>query len=935
MEDKNQLVVDQMKQKRANYVAKLNSKISELIHLYKAKYEDVNDITEDTIAAMFADNVEGIKSEDKEYYKVMDEILKIQHGICKIDYINKRNKLDEDGNLDLALDITELRKTKEQAKTQCISMGIEYIKKNSQTINSIYKSFTEQNADFKLRYELQKELMCNKYGYTPESFDEYFEALKKNNQIEFENKGRNVIKGAYVQSQEVNDKFKHLLKKVENWNGEDVVYKSEFVEKYKEYYEKVEASRPRNTEGAKLYRDLITSSKDFLLKNLPNVKKVDDTTQDSTNEDKNKTVTGGLTEVSPEAKSKLREQRLARKRKRLIKEKQEEPKPKEDFDYEHAMEVLEVEEVGEDHPINVNAHRNEYLDIEPAVIVEPTKEEPIQEEPKELVEEEQPIKEEVIEEEIVKDPEIEEVVSEEITQEVIEDIPEETEEVKEEKEEIPYDTSYDSDKVFTVVKEDADKSILKTNRPDKLKLYRESAKYGRILYLPYSGYEVLVKRILNRDQLTYILELLQDSKLLSDSSVNREIMSVVYKNLEFFFDEEPTEEDFFKNLSIRDIPILITMMAMISQKEEEGKVLVKVDRIVCSKDDCETPMSLKDPITIDLKSKFKTIYPIDLYYANQYKFREAKYPNIYQAYLNSIDGKVDLVKYEEDGLIYNIVYGRKTYYNTTDIMDKKINEVVFQLYKQDLEQMEPETKESLYGDFDIDNYINSQETLISLQMRFAELEEANSDIVNYMDLSEEELSDVVNGDKNRLEELKLNIIEIKALSTIIREMNQKLNAFDKIFNLITNIRSFKVTLKDTNEVVINSSIRDLYELTSNMNNIPNELFRKVTDLYIGYRKELLEHNYKRSFITLSSSDIKGHIDINSILKDRTEFEEKMKERFNNDETRVKAAMHSYDDLYNKIVEGRCTCGNDHFHINHFNLLFFSITSQMGVKIKQD
>lgn len=885
------IIKDQMKQKRANCESKLKEKLIELVDSYKSEYQDINDISDETISAMFADNVDSVNEEDKKYFKIMDEIFKIQHSISKIDYIFKRNKLDENGNLDTFLNVTELTTTKEDAKKACVKMGIEYIKKNSQTINSIYKSFSEQNADFKLRYELQKELMCNKYGYTPESFDEYFEAIRKFNQVEYQNKGTNVIKGAFVQGAEINDKFKHLLKPVENWNGEDVVYKSKFVEKYQKYYERMEKERPKNTEGAKLYRDLLSTSRDFLIKMLPSgevINQTNNTNSTSTTSGSNSENEASLVKISEDTKKSLREQRLL-KRKKLVKEPIKE-EPREEFDYSSIQSVEVIEK--------------------PVKVKDEIQEEKVEYKKPEIINIED-LNKNIDEPEII-EPIIEESVTEEESKNEFKD--------------------YDADLVFTTVEKKADISILKTNNPDKLKLYRESSKYGRILYLPYSGYEVLVKRIVNRDQLTYIIGLLQDNKLLTDSSVNRELMSVVYKNIEFFFNTEPSEDDFFKNLSIRDIPILITMMAMISQKEENGKVMVSVDKLVCASEECESQITLKKPIEIDLKEKFKHIYPIELYYEHQYKFRESKYDNIYQAYSNSIDGKIDTLVVNDEGLTYTVLYGRSNYYNTTDIMDKKINEVVFQLFKQDIEEMSSETKEELYGEFDIDTYLATQQTLIGLQMRFRDLEDETPDIYQYLELTDEELKIVAKNDEEKYQNLKLDILEIKALTQIIQSMNEKLNSMDKIFKLITNIRSLKVTIDETKEDVIKSSVKDLYELTSNINNIPDKLFKSITNKYIEYQNELLDYDYKRSFISVTSDDINGRIEITSVLKPKEEYEKRIKEKYKDDEEKITLARKTYNELYNKLENGICTCGSKKFYINHFNLLFFSIMSQMEVKI---
>lgn len=876
--EKNQMIIDQFKRKRSNYENMRNEELKKLVNYYKSDYEDVDEISEETIASLFSNDQRD--NDTKETNKILNKILEYQHGIKKIDYILNRNTYT-DGELDTALSISELTSTKEQAKQECIQMGIEKIRESSHTISSIYRSLKEQNADFKIRYEIQKQFMCNKYGYTPESFDEYFNAIKEHNSKIYNEKGSNVIKGAFVHSNNINEEFKHLLKKKDNWDGEEVVYKSEFLEKYKKEYDKVESERPRNTEGARLYNSFLEMNKNIILQNMPGYKSNDSVSSTRIGE-----------EVKDNNKKSLREERLKR---RLQKHKTEEPKE----EYKPETVVLKEKDVNYDNLFESTQTKEEdKSNIEDAVVL--TGETDLN---SNIVTSE-PIMVEIVSKttDVIKNPDI-------IQPKIVE------EEVKE---------IENFEEVFPKVEQKADISILRSNKPDKLKLYNESYKYGRILYLPYSGYEVLVKRIVDRAQLSYVLELLQTSKLSSDMTVELEIMRVIYNNLEFFFDEDPTEIDFYKNLSIRDIPIIITTMALISQKEDDkGDVWVEIDRVICLNEKCQKRISTDKPITINLKSKFQEIYPIELYYTNYHLYKEANYSNIYQAYVNSIDGKVKTFTYSEEGLEYKCIYGKTTFYNSSESMTKKENELAYQLFKDDLSNMTEDEIEKEFPLLDVKDYIKDK-YLIQLQLRYEEI------LSEYPDIDEEYKIE----DNKRTEE-ELDIIdEYKHLKAIISKLNDNLDEMRNILSVIANIRNLKVVIKDTNEVVINSSTKDLYELFNTVISLPQEFYKLILNDYVDQQNEMSNYDYKKTFIKISSNTLKGNIKITSVLKSREDFEKYIGSKYKDEEVQ-KEWLEVYNKSVDNLSNGLCTCGHDEFYINHFNLLFFSITKQLGVKTNQD
>ena len=944
--EQNQLLIDQFKTKRANYESLRNEEISKLIVFFKSNYESIDEISTKTLQGLFAPKTEDDNTE-RVSNNIMNKIWEYQYGIVKIDHIFKRNKHDDQGRLDTSLSISELERTKDEAKRICISMGIEKIRETSYAIKSVYKSFSEQNADFKIRYEIQKQFMANKYGYTPESIDEYFAAIVKYNKEMYNKVGSNVIKGGYVHSNEINEKYKHLLKVKEGWDGEEPVYVSELLKEYQDMYEKVNADRPKTGEGAELYNELLTTNRDLVIKHRTKLEKiVSNGGSKSNSESKSNGVisTDKVNERLEKVKLSLREQRKAKReakkieREKLIKESEHKEDSSKKIDYSSL--VIENKPIIEEKKVEDMVVKEEEKPIveeinttEEEVVIKPT--------PEELKKQELLERKRKLEEELRRLEEIDKIKSEleELKEEEEKtDIKEEEVEVIEapvvedpivvevEEEKRPLD--YNFEDTFKKVEVKPNIEILRSNNPNKLKLYNESYKYGRILYLPYSGYEVLVKRIVDRAQLSYILDLLQTSKLVTDGTVEKEVMRVVYSNLEFFFDDDVSEIDFYKNLSIRDIPLLIATLALISQKEEEGRVLVDIDRLICAEPSCQKRINLKESIKIDLKAKFKEIYPIELYYSDYYKYKEAKYKNIYEAYSHSIDGKLNIVEYSEEPLKYKVIYGKTNFYNSSDIFDRKINDLIFTLYKEDLDSKTDEELAKEYPLMDVKEYLNGK-LLVNLQLRYDDISTLYPSILEDTFKSDEEIEALED------EDYKEAIEEMKMLRVIMEKLDNNLNETQRVISVIANIRSLNAEIIETGEKVFdNLDSSDLYTLFNTVINAPNPVYKKILDLYAEQQEELNKYDYRRTFIKVSSNEIKGKIDKSSVLKPRDEFIDYINSKYEDEKTR-EIWIQTYDDSEANVDNGLCTCSSHNMYINHFNLLFFSIISQMGVRTKVD
>lgn len=855
-ENKNNLLMDQLAKKKVSLEKQFKERLADLFSEFTDEMISVEDISEKDITAFLGEDFEHDIIKKESIFKKVELVKESLSNILKIDYYKERNEIDEySKTLSTFLSIKELDNIKDKVNTILFSKyKLDVIMQSSEALTSVFRGLSDKNVDLKIEYEIQKSILCNKNGYTPESVDKYFNEIKKYNEAK--------LKDNSIEKKSLKD-FKSLLEVTDNWDGETPIYKSELLEQYKSRVDEIEKSRPKNTEGAKLYEEFKKYSKEINTK---------------LNSKGNNVVFKSSTPKTNKEGLSLREQRLLRKKNNI--------KP-----------VIESEH-----------KEDEYQ----KTIVQEDKEDKI--DYTNLLNNNQTSKNNKEEKEVI---EIDNIITE------LEDIENTVERKVEEKNLTDVTPVVDVDNVFKVVEKAPDISILRGSNPDRLKLYNNSHKYGRLLYLPYSNYEILVKRITDRGQLSYILDLFQSMKLATDGVVEYEIVRVIYKNIEFFFDDTPSEIDFYKNLSPRDLPIIINTMALVSQKEDkDGKVLVNVDRITCSDPNHGEKFSLVKPIQIDLKETFKDIYPIELYYNNYNIYKENDFKNIFEAFNKSIDGNLVLLNYEDETLKYEVVYGKPSYFIISEETNKKKSDTIYKVFLSDLDEMTSEEIIEKYG-YDLKDYCKNK-SLLSIQLKFNEIIENNPDI------EKEYLLD----DDNRSEE-EIEILDTyRIISKVFEGLNVMSNSIKEVLDVVSCIRQLKVSLKATGEVFINNDMINMYDLFNNVINLPSELYSSILEKYKEYLVDTYSYDYKASFIKIKSNNIAGLIDLTNHLKNEDEFTKEIESKFADNEEVKNLWLKRYKETKENLLSGKCTCGSEKFYVNHFNLLFFSISHQLGVKIGQ-
>ncbi|MGL5316983.1 MAG: hypothetical protein ACRC92_27235 [Peptostreptococcaceae bacterium] len=871
-EEKFLSMIETEKGKKSRAVGRMVQAISDLNLNKSEDYKSMEDI-DLTDLEKYVDNKIDDDAEN-EFKLKLRNTYEIALSILRYDYVIERATMLEDGSLDTFIASGELSKLELKAREDIFrNKAIESYTRNASTMKDALKGLNELNFDLRVKYELNKMILCNSKGYTPESVDDYIMAIRDYNEEHLNVLGSNSIKGGVIQNDEVNEKFSHLLKKVENWDGESVIYDSEFIEKYKQELDEIEANRPKTGPTAELYDALVK-----LNNNLVKTKKfkIDSTSmkQEASSAEVPKVV------VTKNTVDSIREQRrLAREARSKKIEDKLKARMGEEFDYNTLINPTVEPEITE------------------AVVVE------------EVIVKDEPV--------IVDTPKVEEVVIEEVTVEKKDDTVRRP------------DVQYNVDDVFKVVEVKPDLSILKSNSPNKVQLYKESHKYGRLLYLPYSNYEILLKRITNRNQINYVAELLADKRLLNDKSLEFELMRIIYNNTEFFFTQEVSEFDFYKCLSIKDIPLIISQLALISNVPEvPGVHTVNIDSVICFNSSCERRWHLAKPYPLDLEKKFKEIYPIDLYYKNYNTYKEKEYASIYLAFKDSISesiGSFSVVD-KDTNLKYTVVTGRPTFFTQSYEIEKRKDQALYLIYLDSLsEEIKIRDDEKLHEMYEY----SENKSIIDLQLRITEIISMYS---NIPDLANDATFNPVDYEP-KIESL---VNEYRLIQDMLMNVEQYRANLEAYFSIILSIKYLSIESLDLKEVVVETKdFTDLYELFINVSNMPDEMFKKIHNAYNEYLDDMINYDHKSTMITVTGEEIKNYISIEKSYKSLVDFKAELDVVYKENEKVKQDFIQAREKTIKAIKEeGACSCGTHEFFINHFNLLFFSLTQAQGVKIGQ-
>lgn len=800
-------------------------------------------------------------------------------------YVERRNKLNNNGTLNTYLTIEELENIKvfvesELMKNPAYKFSLLVINNASGTITVFNDKIVESRRD----YEITKLAYCNEKGMTPESFDKWQEYVKRSHEealLESETGFSNL--GKFDRDWHV-EAFKRFYKKDPKFGTEEKVYESDFLNALDTY--------DNETLGAS--KNQITKT---ILEDFDNgMVKYNPANRSETDIELERAV-GGVSTSAPKKDTKIasaievRKERLKNKIEHAVEAPVvvEKPKTKITDLYNKQSEV--VKDV-----INVELDDMRNTTNEEETIIEEAIEE--------FVNKGEPIEDIELEEiDVVKEPKIE------VTHEIINpDLKLKGFRNKEVEE-----------KVLVKYTRKPDLSLLKTINNPKLRVtaYKNSAVVnGFRLYLPYSGFEVIIKKIQDKSRLSYVLSMVQDvwnSQEDIDSFIEEETLKIVFENLEFpNFQSEVTFKMFIQNLSEGDIPTLMVAFAMTNIPEnKDGRVLLDFTSLRCT--ECRELMPVT-PITLDLKDLFSKIYPIAEFKRSSQSAMQ--YDDIERAYRATDNGEIHLLEAnDEDGIcVFKIYYSRPTIYKNSTVSSKEA-EANFNIVKDDMIERDHIYKE-LHGIEGLSDYIKD--------MSYNDYLEKTSVLATYIamlgggadEVSEKEIEAM----KKFMSE---NMAQINVISKVLQNSGAKLQP---VLNICKYLDAVVVSTVDDEIVTeIETCQEDLYETLSVLSTMPKALIDRLTEetMRLGSTYKFEHENVYYTADEIKNRISKEFITNYSPSKTKSYVEYLKSNNPNITEEEIESNVALREESYKGLLKGKCTCGNGSFYINYIVIVFFS------------
>lgn len=891
-------------------------------------------------------SVEEIKSETaKISNKVRADIEKIETD----KFITARGRKNADGSLDRMLNINEIGIIERNVKRIFDSKAESHVgMHNNDRLGGVVMALNDMSLDAKRTYEITKMHYCNTWGLTPESVDEFLVHMIRDRADWLEENGINSRKDI-GRGEEFNEAMKSNIlaycKKIPGWEPGQIVYKSEFVE---------QLDSKENERLAKAFKKSRSDENKALIKSMGEL----------WDPKKLKPMKRGIVEDADKKADGFLERR---KRKQVtldnIKDIDKEVKVNDE-----TVQVREVkEEVKKERPIptaakyarteNTVTHREDdpIIDIEHREEPEQEISEPVQPDVKKdevktggtlKLKDGLTIEENIQYLAIVKkytdmglsqdqavmlaDKEWED--SHKAPEPVIikDEVKVIDEPVVEEQPTMPLETSESPiesvdevktpitgewlDRTSTTTLDDytkkyqrePDMKILNStsDRATKIKLYRESKKNGRVYYLVNSNYEVMVNKIYDRNQISFILQLLQNGAIkdinLVDSFIKRELLQIVYKCIEFNFEVQPTFQEFIQCLSEADLTGLMMMIAIVNIPEDKyGRIPLTIQSVQCTNPECKSVGLLKEPIKIDLKHEFTQIYDVDAFSIKYNIYKSKTFKTISDAYYDTNDSVIKT--FSDDIFTYEVGLSAPTVWKTQVIRDNADSSS----YRRLADNME-DKRDIITRDYDVSEVIDYLNTHSYQDFRYK--------AVSIQD-SFEELGD-------RLSESDKN--ELKLLGLIGVELNKVISA-DSVFNVIMDVIDY-ITIKDstTGEIVTEYvTLEDHYDVLDIVSQGPVELMEAIIDV-----KQKYIDNAVATDLEFDAQELAGRFDFESQYNSEEEFINEIRSknsRLDKDTLDAYVARQvefrtESKEKYNK--EAECICGNKKWKLNYTNILFF-------------
>ena len=480
---------------------------------------------------------------------------------------------------------------------------------------------------------------------------------------------------------------------------------------------------------------------------------------------------------------------------------------------------------------------------------------------------------------------------------------------------------------FPQIKTEPDPSILRTvsNPLQRIRAYEASAKDGRNLFLINSGYNIFIKKIRDRNQLTYLLNILEpneDNSSAIDQMITDMCIDILYSNIEFPFETPVSRTDFLKCLSPNDIVYAMLMFAIVNLPvNKEGKCTVRVNSLMCTNEyhgDVRQIYNLKAPITIDALEEFRKLYKLDAEALDRMsKFKNAEYKTIYEAYEQNGAGINDYAQIKDDFVTYNVILSpinlykinkqkdesQKIMYDTVrkDILEDTSQRNIIQTkFGKDFESVERYIDNTTYDTFKQEATRLSGLTLRDLEYNFAEIE---NEAERNKALNEQELD-------------KTKLIAISHIIPLLTEYMERLDYALVILNFIESLE-VKSTLND--ERIAGPLSHDNYdELLQVFTEIPN--IKEIGDA-IDRLTDKINTNYDDMYVKFNTKDIKKFLpSFNEVFASEDKFVENLKNSIE-DQVQVEAHLQTYHKHKENMENGSCFCGSTELILDWRSILF--------------
>ena len=466
------------------------------------------------------------------------------------------------------------------------------------------------------------------------------------------------------------------------------------------------------------------------------------------------------------------------------------------------------------------------------------------------------------------------------------------------------------DEIAQKIYKEPDTKILRGNgtKLEKLIKYRNSEINGRKVYLPDSNYEIIVNQVHDRTQINFMYNLMLQNGINIDdleSSIKEEFIHILFDHCLFPLQEDLTYNEFIRNLSPNDLELLFVVFSLVNTKvDKDGILPLHIPYVQC--DNCESPISLKEEMVLDLTQEFKNIYDTERFISNYKIYRNSNFKSIKEAYISGEYGKITKLSYKEDtSFSYEAYICRPTVQK--QLLIKSNNELIaYRSMANSFTKRASYLRKTMPNIDDLINYLSSH----SYAQFKGDVDYINKNGIN--------LSDPNISDENKL--------LLENVTAVLTNMEDVLKELSPVFFAALIIDTVIIKTIDNFETSFTLNEGDIYEFIEVIKDqLPPEFTQELAD-----RAEEMDYTSKDVKIFFTADEIGDKLDFYSVYKKPDELEKVLKENGADEET-IKTEL----ERINKIKEEfdhthRCTkCGHSIYKVGYNTLLFFSITNLLS------